>query len=686
MKLSNFKIGTRIYVALLFPAVGMLLFSGYLLINQYSVLRMNGKLSTLVELAPQISALVHELQKERGLSAGYIGSSASDSFANKLKAQRAVTDKVRAKYETALTEFNIKAYGDVFSKRVALAQEAVSELNATRRAVSDLKMTVPQMAKYYTPTITKNLNIISYASIYSTNADITKAIASYETLLQAKERAGIERAMGSGGFGKGQFASAIYQKFVSLISAQQVFLSRFETFASEEQKQAYKDIVKGQDVDEVARMRKIALDAGTGGSVADSGITGPYWFDTITKKINLLKEVEDLIAQDLQKNVRSVKNMAETTLLFTLALLAGVLFIVIFAGVKIVLSITTPLKNIVFGLNELKNGNLDYEITGVDRKDEIGDISRAMEVFHQKLIETQKLRDEQAEEQRIKLEFADKLGDMTGKFDSTVTGFIKELDSSTEIMRSTSSSLSNVANANQEQAILLSDSSKDATNSVAAVAIAAEEMSASISEITRQISGSTKIAQEATEKVGEADHVIEEVEKSSEKIGEVVKLIQDIAEQTNLLALNATIEAARAGDAGKGFAVVANEVKALANQTAQATEEISKHIVATQEGTAGMIRVIRELGTTISGMDEISTSISAAMEEQTAATQEIVSSAQMADKSSQNVSSAVEEVAAAAGDTQEAAGKLNDISETLVNQANSLRGEVETFLSNLQAA
>lgn len=283
-------------------------------------------------------------------------------------------------------------------------------------------------------------------------------------------------------------------------------------------------------------------------------------------------------------------------------------------------------------------------------------------------------------------DFAHRLMSLTDQFDASVAVFIRDLSTSMEELSVTSSSLTSVAQHGEAQAGKLISSSEFASNNVHTVASASEELSASIREIVSQISKSSEITHNAVIKANDANSVIEGLKGSSDKIGEVVSLIRDIAEQTNLLALNATIEAARAGEAGKGFAVVASEVKALASQTSQATEEIEEQVSATQRAAQNTVDSIAEISNIIEEMNQIATAISAAMEEQSVTMEEVVRSTQGAADSTNEVTNVAKGVEESAGSTKNAAKDLNEASSEISRRTIDLREEVEIFLANIKTA
>ncbi len=680
----SIKIGIRIAIAVLVPIFGLVILATSALLDQRREVAEMGQLQELAELAPAVSGLVHELQKERGRSAGYIASK-GEKFAQDLPKQRDATNNKLAELSERLDEFQAERFGGSLAENIGVAREAVSLIGDRRTKTTDLKISVSEMAGYYTPTIAKLLAIVEEMAVLSSNASVTNTISAYTSFLQGKERAGQERAMGATGFGAQKFSPAIYMKFVQLIAEQRTLNEIFAIHSTPSQQAFLAKTVTGQAVTEVERMREIAIASPQVGST--QGTEPSHWFDQITAKINLLKTVEDFIAAGLLNQTKEIRDNAQAAFLMLAALTAVLIAVTAVLSVAIVRGITGPLGEMTAAMGRLAEGELEIHIPAQGRGDEIGKIAAAVQVFKENAIRVKEMEAEQVEaEQRAEGEKHAAMNKLADDFESAVGGVVDQVSSAATEMQASSESMAATAHQTTQQASAVAAASEEASANVQTVASAAEELSSSISEISRQVGQSSQITSNAVIQAEQTNEKVQGLAQAANKIGEVVALITDIADQTNLLALNATIEAARAGDAGKGFAVVASEVKNLANQTAKATDEIGTQIAEIQAATSEAVTSIEAIGKTISEVDEIAAAIAAAVEEQGAATQEIARNVEQAATGTNEVSSNIGSVNQAAGDTGAAATQMRSAAGELSVQSETLRSEVGKFLANVRAA
>ena len=350
-------------------------------------------------------------------------------------------------------------------------------------------------------------------------------------------------------------------------------------------------------------------------------------------------------------------------------------------------SISKPLGELGARMQALADGQLDGEIPGLDRGDEVGAMAKTVQIFKDNAIRIRGLEQAEAETQaRAAAERRAAMENIASDFERSVTGIVRSVSTAAAGMQTTAQSMTATASDASARAATVGAASQNASNNVGTVAAAAEELSSSVAEISRQVARSSEVASKAVADAERTNATVQALSTGAEKIGEVVKLIHSIAAQTNLLALNATIEAARAGESGRGFAVVASEVKALANQTAKATEEISAQVAAMQASTGEAVTSIGGITETIAQMSEITTSISAAIDQQGDATREIARNIQSVAAGSSEINSNIGGVTTAASATGKAASEVLSNARELDNQSGMLRNAVDEFLVKVRVA
>jgi methyl-accepting chemotaxis protein len=350
-------------------------------------------------------------------------------------------------------------------------------------------------------------------------------------------------------------------------------------------------------------------------------------------------------------------------------------------------SISRPLGQLGTRMRALADGELEGEIPGIGRRDEVGAMASTVQIFKDNAVRIRGLEKVETEtEERAAAERRAAMESLANDFERSVNGIVRSVSTAAAAMQTTAQSMTATASDASARAATVGAASQSASNNVGTVAAAAEELSSSVAEISRQVTRSSEIASKAVGDAERTNATVQVLSTGAEKIGEVVKLIHSIAAQTNLLALNATIEAARAGESGRGFAVVASEVKALANQTAKATEEISAQVAAMQASTSDAVAAISGITETIAKMSETTVSISAAIDQQGNATREIARNIQSVAAGSSEISAHIGGVTTAATATGSAASDVLSSARELDNQSGMLRSAVDGFLAKVRAA
>ena len=350
-------------------------------------------------------------------------------------------------------------------------------------------------------------------------------------------------------------------------------------------------------------------------------------------------------------------------------------------------TIANPIGEIAVVLRKIASGDKSVTVPYVERKDEVGQNALSAQVFKENLIQLERMeKDRQEEEARIKVRRKAEMQKLAEDFQAAVGGIVAAVGSASEKLKGSAHNMANHADTTQQLSSMVATASDQTSANVHGVATASEEMAATVSEIARQVQQSTSIADSAVAQAAQTNDRVQQLSQSAERIGNVIELINTIAGQTNLLALNATIEAARAGDAGKGFAVVAEEVKALAEQTSSATNEIASQIASMQSATDDAVGAIQEISGTINRIAEISGTIAAAVEQQGATTTEISRNVAEAAKGTAEVATSITEVSEGATGTGKEAQDVLASATHLSSESDALTSEVKRFLDMVRAA
>lgn len=400
--------------------------------------------------------------------------------------------------------------------------------------------------------------------------------------------------------------------------------------------------------------------------------------------------IDEIVKKTNDDNAAIEAGAIQRVNIFTIMLwcISGLVFLMIGGGIfSVGLGVIQPMTHMTGVMARLAGGELDTQIPSLNRADEVGAMARAVQVFRENALRVQAMESAQAglkltaEQDRKRT-----MGRVADGFEQTIGKIAEAVSSASSEIVLAAGSLTKTAETTHQLTTAAATASGRSSANVQSAAAASEQMASSVTEIGRQVQESEKITNAAVRQAEQTNARISELSQSAGRIGEVVKLIAAVAEQTNLLALNATIEAARAGEAGRGFAVVASEVKALAAQTAKATEEIATQITQMQSATQQSVSAIKEIGATIGQISEISTAIAAAIEQQGAATQEIARNVQLAAQGTIEVVDSIAEVSRGAANTGAAAEQVHGFARSLSSEGSQLKLEVDRFLTTVRSA
>jgi methyl-accepting chemotaxis protein len=422
LRLTNIAISWRIAIICLIPLLAFTGFAAKDLWEKRVAAQEADAASTVIDSAPVISGLVHELQRERGASTTFV-SSKGQSLGDVMRDQRAATDKAYASWHQRMGEINRSTLGTKFNSNLEAAQSALGNHSNTRKAIDALTITGPKTVEFFTSTIANLTAMIDAIGEVTDNARIGRQSRAFTAFVQRKEFAGQERATGAVGFAS-EFQADVHRRFLRLGVMQDLYAAIFEANATPAQIEHMTSLLKGPFMDDLTRMRSVAANA-LDQRDAVRGVTAAQWFNTSTKYIDTLKLIEDKIAVEFLATTRAVSNEARWGFWSVVLIFAGLLIVTGGLAVAVAMSITRPISRLVPMMGELAKGNTDMEVPGTDRGDEIGTMANAVMVFRENLIRIAKMEAEQKEaELRAVAEREAATQKIASEFEAAVGGIV----------------------------------------------------------------------------------------------------------------------------------------------------------------------------------------------------------------------------------------------------------------------
>ncbi|MEZ8653901.1 methyl-accepting chemotaxis protein [Vibrio splendidus] len=656
MNLTDMSLKQKIIALLTLPILGFLWLSVSAISKGVETTSEMSSLNQLTRLSVVYSELVHELQKERGMTAGFIGSQGT-KFVSELRAQRTSADNRR----NQRTEYWQSAEIDLpqISRLNTEISQSLNQITSIRNRVDSQSIPLSEALGYYTKLNAKLLSVSALIAELSSDATITTETIAYYNFLQGKERAGIERAVLNNTFSKNEFGPGMLVKFISLVTEQNTYFSNFEVLGNPDNVRFFEQQLNDRSVAEVEKLRDVAESKMSGFDVDPV-----YWFAQSTARIVQLKKTENQLADSLIALTDQKTQQAQSAMMGSITMFVVITLFATFISFKAITDLTTRVKDLTRVLSKVRHDN-DLTV-------------------------------------RATYEGNSELGQISSSLNETLEKFSGVIDS----LSQSSLTLASAAEETAQTCQYNSNTLVEQQDQIGLIATATEELSATVSEVaakTQQTASSAKLADEQSQAgLNTVQHSYQSIEtlaseinglaekithlhESSNNINSVIDVIKSVADQTNLLALNAAIEAARAGEQGRGFAVVADEVRSLAQRTQESTLEIEGFISSLQsdvqtafnvidnskkmssravEDSRGVEQTLQDISGAVSEIFSMTEQIATATEEQAVVTQDIAQNVVAVEQKSTESTTGATQIAATAKEQAELATSLKELSNT----------------------